>query len=120
VVAQAADGTYILPVGAIPGVKSRPAIPGETIVIYGIGFGPVVPATPPGTISSGQTQLAAALQIQIGGVTATVKYAGLTAGSVGLYQFNIVVPQEAANSLAPITFSLGGTLLPQTTYLAVE
>ena len=40
VVAQFADGTYVLPTGAIAGLNSRPAKPGDTSVIYGIGIWP--------------------------------------------------------------------------------
>ena len=38
-----ADGTYVLPPNSVPGLTSRDAKPGDTIVLYGIGFGPVVP-----------------------------------------------------------------------------
>ena len=43
VVAQHSDGAYVLPTGSIAGANSRPAQPGETVVIYGIGFGAVTP-----------------------------------------------------------------------------
>src|SRR5690242_3788277 len=34
------DGsTFVLPIASIPSTPSRPAKPGETIVLYGIGFG---------------------------------------------------------------------------------
>lgn len=46
VVAQFGDGTCVLPTGAIAGVASRPAKPGEVIVIYGVGFGSVTPDIP--------------------------------------------------------------------------
>jgi uncharacterized protein (TIGR03437 family) len=48
-----------------------------------------------------------------------VKYAGLTPGSVGLYQFNVVVPNVAANDLTPVTFKLGGVAGTQTLYTAI-
>ena len=38
------NATYILPAGAIPGVASRPAKPGDVLTLYGIGFGSVTPA----------------------------------------------------------------------------
>ncbi|MBC7818660.1 MAG: hypothetical protein IAG10_17360, partial [Planctomycetaceae bacterium] len=37
------DGASVLPRGAIPGVQSRPARAGDTITLYGIGFGAVIP-----------------------------------------------------------------------------
>ena len=43
--------TYALPPGAITGITSRQAMPGETITIYGSGFGPVRPNVSPGQIA---------------------------------------------------------------------
>src|ERR1017187_8411789 len=45
-VAMHADNSYVLPTGAIAGLSSRPAKPGEEIVLYGIGFVPVMPDLP--------------------------------------------------------------------------
>ncbi len=121
VVAQLADGTYVLPAGAAAGVSSRPARPGETIVIYGIGFGPVVPNTPAGTIApTPSSQLLGAFHVFFGQTAAQVVYAGLSPGSVGLYQFNVVVPPVADNNLVPISFTLGGAAGSQTLYTAVH
>ena len=51
VVAQHSDGTYVLPADVIAGLSTRPAQPGETIVIYGVGFGSVTPTIPAGEIA---------------------------------------------------------------------
>ena len=121
VVAQFSDGSYVLPTGAITGITSRPAKPGETIVIYGVGFGSVVPNTPAGQIATGSNQLSATVQFLFGQTPAVqVPYAGLTPGSVGLYQFNIKVPQVPDNDLVPLTFNLGGVPGTQTLYTAVH
>jgi uncharacterized protein (TIGR03437 family) len=121
VVAQFSDGTYVLPTGAIPGLTSRPANPGEEIVIYGVGFGQVAPNTPAGQIAAVSTQLSASLQVLFGQTPAQqVAYAGLTQGSVGLYQFNVVVPQVPGTNVMPITFELGGAAAAQTLYTAVQ
>jgi len=48
-----------------------------------------------------------------------VNYAGLSPDSVGLYQFNVVVPNVAANDLTPVTFTLGGVAGTQTLYTAI-
>jgi uncharacterized protein (TIGR03437 family) len=115
------DGvTYVLPTGAISGVTSRPAHVGDTIVLYGVGFGAVTPSTPAGQIASGQTKLASSLQIFFGGSQAALSYQGLAPGFVGLYQFDIVVPNVAANNLVPLTFTLGGAPGPQTLYTAIQ
>jgi len=113
-------GTYILPSGAISGVASRPAKPGDTITLYGIGFGSVMPANPAGQIVTGQNQLAQSLQILLGQTPAQVTYDGLAPTFVGLYQFDVVVPQVPDNLLTPLTFNLGGVAGTQTLYIAVQ
>jgi uncharacterized protein (TIGR03437 family) len=103
------DGvTYVLPTGAIPGVLSRPANKGDTITLYGIGFGPTTPSIPSGQIVQTTSSLALPLTVTIGASNANVTYAGLAPGVVGLYQFNVVVPVSYGQpTAAPLTLSLG-------------
>ena len=121
VVALLPDGaTYILPTGAISGVASRPAKPNDAITLYGIGFGAVTPAVPAGQIVTQQNQLVQPLQILFGETPAQVTYQGLAPGFVGLYQFDVVVPQVPDNLLTPLTFNSGGVAGSQTLYIAVQ
>jgi uncharacterized protein (TIGR03437 family) len=120
VVAQLPDGNYVLPAGAIADVNSRPAKPGETIVIYGLGFGAVTPNIPAGEIVTQSNQLSSNLQIYFGGTPAQVPYAGLAPGFVGLYQFNVTVPTVTASNPVPFTFSLDGVAGTQTLVTAVQ
>ena len=116
----ALDGSnYVLPMGAIAGLTSAPANPGDVIVLYGVGFGPVSPTIQPGQIVQQMNQLPS-FSISIGGVPATVQYAGLAPNYVGLYQFNIVVPQITANGAAPVALTVNATQGTQTLYLAVN
>jgi uncharacterized protein (TIGR03437 family) len=124
VVAQALDGTYILPPNAIPGLASRQAKPGETILIYGVGFGPVLDSgnqdIPAGTIVSVSNKLADAFSMDFGGSSATLTYAGLAPSFVGLYQFNVTVPTVANSDLVPLSFKLNGAAGAQTLFIAVH
>ncbi len=121
VVALLNDGvTYILPPGSIPGVTSRQASPGDTILMYGIGFGTVTPDSPAGQIVTQSNQLSQPLQIVFGQTPAQISYAGLAPGFVGLYQFNVVVPPVPDNDLVPVTFNLGGVAGTQALYIAVK
>ena len=121
VVALLPDGmTYILPAGAIAGVLSRPVHPGETITMYGIGFGAVMPSLPGGEIETVSNQLSASLQILFGPAEAQITYAGLAPQFVGLYQFDVVVPEVPDNDLVPLTFNLGGATGNQTLFIAVQ
>jgi len=121
VVALLPDGaTYILPPGEIAGVASRQAHPGETITLYGIGFGGITPSIPAGEIETETNQLALGLQILFGQAPGQVTYDGLSPGFVGLYQFNVVVPAIPDSDLVPLTFNLGGVAGSQTLYTAVH
>ncbi len=103
-----ADGTFVGPVGAFPGYTSSPAKPGETIVLYGIGFGTVGSGTLPGQVTQTLNSLTTPIQFTFGGVAASAPaYDGLAPNYVGLYQFNVMVPTSVANNdLVPLTFTL--------------
>jgi uncharacterized protein (TIGR03437 family) len=119
-VALFSDGFYDLPPGFASEIASRRAVPGNTIMLFGIGFGPVTPNTPAGEIDQDATSaLNTSVDISIGGVSAQVTYAGLTEGVVGLYQFNVVVPDIPANDKTPLSFTMNGTAGQQTMYLFV-
>jgi uncharacterized protein (TIGR03437 family) len=83
---HAADYSLVTP--------SNPAKPGETIVVYVTGLGPVnaevtdgVPPTGPGVASA---SICSDNSVTLG----TIEYAGLTPGAVGLYQVNVQLPQS--------------------------
>ncbi len=118
-VALFSDGFYVLPPGLISDIASRRAVPGDVIMLYGIGFGPVSDNTLAGVIDQAANQLNATLDISIGGVSAKIQYAGLTPGVVGLYQFNVVVPNISPNDKTPLVFSLNGTPGMQTMSLFI-
>jgi len=119
--AVANDGvTFILPPGAVPGITSQRANPGDRITFYGVGFGPVTPAISAGQVVQGQNSLPS-FQMQIGGAPATVQYAGLAPGAIGLYQINVFVPTSASpNDLTPVTFAVNGANGTQTLYVAIQ
>jgi uncharacterized protein (TIGR03437 family) len=115
------DGvTFVLPPGAISGLPSRQAKPGETIVVFGIGFGPVNPNIPAGQIVQQSNALTSPLQVFFGQTPAALLYQGLAPGAVGLYQFNVVVPNVVNSDAIPITFPLGGATGTQTLFTAVH
>lgn len=112
--------TWVLPVGAVSGLTSQPASPGDTITLYGIGFGTTNPAVPAGQLVSGLPTLTSPVQILFGTTPGTIIYQGLAPGLVGLYQFNVTVPAGlSANSAEPLTIMQGGNSLPQTLYTAI-
>jgi uncharacterized protein (TIGR03437 family) len=90
VAALHADYSLIGAPNLLSGAVTTPARPGEIILLYGVGFGPANPPQPSGQLVTAAAPLAYPVQIAIGGVAASVAYAGLTAS--GLYQFNATVP----------------------------
>jgi uncharacterized protein (TIGR03437 family) len=82
-------------------------------------IGPVTPAPASDQFVWRMNMLSNNFTAQIGGVTATVDYAGLALKAIGLYQFNVVVPNIPDNDAVPVTFSLGGVAGSQTLYTAV-
>jgi len=120
VAAVHADGTLAGPAGLFGGeAVLRPAQPGETLLLFGTGFGPTQPAVAAGTSFSGAMPLAAGhgLSIRIGGVPADVPFAGLA--GPGLYQFNLVVPDlpDGEHSVEAEVF---GASVPSTQFLSVK
>lgn len=120
VAALHADGSFVLPPNAIPGLSTTQAKPGETILLYGVGFGNVTPSISAGQIVGVSNQLAQPFAIQFAQAGATVSYAGLAPGFVGLYQFNVVVPSVSDNDLTPLAFTLGGAAGSQHLYIAIH
>jgi uncharacterized protein (TIGR03437 family) len=108
-----ADGSLVGPVGLFgAGVSSRPAQPGETLLVFGTGFGPTSPNMPAGEIVSGAATLAdlSLFHVRIGGLQATVRFAGMVAS--GEYQFNIVVPPLADGDQAVVADIAGVSTQP--------
>jgi uncharacterized protein (TIGR03437 family) len=115
------DGaTYVLPAGGVAGLASRRAQPGDSISLYGIGFGAVTPIIAAGQIVQQANTLTLPFHLFFGPTEATVSYAGLAPNAVGLYQFNIVVPNVPASDSIPLTFTLGGISGTQALCIAVQ
>lgn len=111
------DRSFVGPTDLIAGLAFRPAKPGETIVLHGVGFGATDPFQPAGQVVAGAANLPAVL-VQIGGVSAQVTFAGLVANTVGLYQLNVVVPDIPAGDV-PLTIQVAGVLAAQRLTISV-
>lgn len=108
VAAVGSDGAYITP--------SAPAKPGDTILLYGTGFGSTTPAQPAGQLVN-PSPLANPVTLQINGLNATTTFAGLV--SSGLYQFNVVVP-NVPDGDRPVSVEIGGVVSQPTLLLSVK
>ncbi|MGD0049017.1 MAG: IPT/TIG domain-containing protein [Bryobacteraceae bacterium] len=93
VAAEHANGVPIGP--AALGGNFTPAQPGETIELYGTGFGPMSPFSSSGQILAAPAPLANNVTVTVGGQPAVVTYAGVV--SNGLDQLNVTVPPGLPN-----------------------
>ena len=89
--------------------KTRPVSPGETLVLFGVGFGTTLPTVAAGRIFSGVAATTNAVSVFIGGVSANVAFSGIT--QAGLYQINVTVPLVASGD-QPILATVNGVQTP--------
>ena len=88
-IATSADGKLL--------TADAPAAANDTVVIYATGLGFTTPNPPVGAIPNAAAPMTAlaSLKIALNGVAmdaVRIKYAGLTPGSAGLYQINLLLP----------------------------
>ena len=88
---------------------SNPEKVGNYITLYGTGGGAVTPAVATGNAAPASTVSVTTLDVtaSINGVPASVIFAGLTPGAVGLLQVNIQVP-DLPSGIYPIQIREGG------------
>jgi uncharacterized protein (TIGR03437 family) len=115
------DGqTYALPADALEGVPSRPVRVGETLTFTGIGFGAVNPGVEAGETTAEENSLLLPVTVRIGDAEATVQYAGLAPGQIGVYLFKVVVPEIAEAGILPLTITVDGAEISQKLSVAVD
>lgn len=111
-VAQHADYSNAGKVGLFPDKPAgytTPVKPGETIILYGTGFGPTTPAIAPGIMTDKVYPISPLPTAKLGNLTAQVQFAGLIPGLSQLYQFNITVPASAPDGDLPLIVNVNGT-----------
>ena len=109
--------SVIGPTTLIPNATT-PAKTGETIVLYGNGFGPTTPAVAAGQLVSAAMPLAATPTVTFNNVPAKVVFAGLTAS--GLYQLNVTVPDGIPDGDAAVVASTGGASSPAGALITIK
>lgn len=92
---------------------SSPAAPGETVLLYATGLGAVSPPVVEGTAAPvSPLAVSATPSVTIGGSPAWVEFSGLAPGFAGVYQVNVVIPQDAASGASSLVVALGGVSSP--------
>jgi uncharacterized protein (TIGR03437 family) len=103
-ITRADNGQFITP--------TNPVHPGDSIVIWATGLGHTSPAIDSGMPSPADPLASAVIQpiVTIGGAGLDIQYAGLTPGSVGLYQINAKIPGSVPQGLSmPLVVSQGAS-----------
>jgi uncharacterized protein (TIGR03437 family) len=103
--------TNLLAMPATAGVPSRPAQAGEIVSIFCTGLGATDPAVATGNPgpSSPPATVKTPAAVSIGGLLATVSFAGLAPGYAGLYQVNAQVPAGVTpGDAVPVIITQGG------------
>ena len=90
----AGQGVLAAPPDAAPG--ARPVRRGEAVEVYMTGLGAVRPAVTDGMAPGPRLSVSLeAADAWVSGVPAPVLFSGLAPGFVGLYQVNVLIPDEA-------------------------
>jgi uncharacterized protein (TIGR03437 family) len=115
-------GTDIVAMPVTPGIPSSPVKAGASISVFATGLGltdPTVPtnsAAPTTTLATVRT----AVSVTVGGLSATVTFAGLTPGFMGLYQVNAILPSGVPTGNAVQVVLIQGGITSNTATLAIQ
>lgn len=112
------DGTLLGKPNLFGGaVGTRPAKPGDVVLLFGTGFGPTSPPIPEGQIVTQVGRLTTSVTIRIGNVAADVAFAGVVGG--GLYQFNVTIP-ALPNGDHTLVAEIGGLRSQANAFITIQ
>jgi len=79
--------------------SATPAAPGDKVTIFAAGLGATDPAVAAGAVTPSDVpvKITSPVSLSLASKPVTVTFAGLQAGSVGVYQIDFVVPDDAAD-----------------------
>ena len=107
------------PTGTSLGYKTVAAKAGDTIVVFGVGFGPTNPPVPAGKAFSGAAPAVNPVQILINNIPVTSAFAGLS--GAGLFQFNILqLPAGLGSGDVSLEAAVGGVRTPNGVVLSLQ
>jgi uncharacterized protein (TIGR03437 family) len=119
--------TNELAMASTAGVPSRPAHPGEVVIIFANGLGAVDHPVPAGSRapSDAPVLLLHTLKVIIGGAEVDPVFAGLAAGVVGLDQLNVQLPDDVSTGnnipvYLKVSLSDGSTVTSNQVTMAIQ
>jgi uncharacterized protein (TIGR03437 family) len=113
-------GSYdiIGPTGSLLGYPTIAAKAGDTIELFGVGFGPTSPVVLAGQVFSGAAATTNPVKLLINNVSVTPAFAGLS--SAGLYQINLAVPSGLGTGDVSLLASVGGVQTPSGIVISLQ
>jgi uncharacterized protein (TIGR03437 family) len=104
-----ANGTFV-------GTTTTPAAPGETIILWGSGFGPTTPVNPFGVAIPATPTYSTSSNVTVtlnGAPIAVYQNIGVLApGLAGLFQVGVTIPASLANGTYQLATSVNGVTSP--------
>lgn len=90
--------------------RFNPAVPGESLSLYAVGLGATNPVVPTGTPAPVTPATPTAVQpsLTVGGVSASVQFAGAAPAQTGIYQVQFTLPLSMPGGNQPIVLRIGG------------
>jgi mannan endo-1,4-beta-mannosidase len=114
-VATRLDYSYAVPNGTLS-VPSTAANAGDTIILWGTGFGNTSPLAPIGQEVPPASYAVSGVSVTIGNTQATVYGTALTPGYAGLYQVAIQVPTTLASGTYNLVATVNGVQSPAVSF----
>jgi uncharacterized protein (TIGR03437 family) len=115
-----ADGSYdiIGPTGTSLGYPTVAAKAGDTIALFGTGFGPTNPSVAPGQGFSEAAPTTNSVTLRINNVSITPTFAGLS--GAGLYQINLTIPPGLSTGDVSVQATVGGVQTPSGVVISLQ
>jgi uncharacterized protein (TIGR03437 family) len=113
-------GTYdiIGPTGTSLGYPTVAAKAGDSVALFGNGFGPTNPPVTAGAPYSGAAPTTSLVTLRLNNVSVTPSFAGLS--GAGLYQFNLTIPAGLGTGDVPLQAVVAGVQTPAGVVISVQ
>jgi uncharacterized protein (TIGR03437 family) len=113
-------GTYdiIGPTGTSLGYATVAAKAGDSVALFGTGFGPTTPAVTPGQPYSGAAPTVNNVKVKINSVSVTPAFAGLS--GAGVYQLNLTIPSGLGTGDVSLQGVAGGVQTPSGVVISLQ
>jgi uncharacterized protein (TIGR03437 family) len=118
-VATHVDYSYAVKNGTFT-VTTAPAKPGETIVLWGTGFGVTTPAAPVGQVVPPGAYTLNGVTVKLGGQPVNLVGTALSPGLAGVYQIAIQIPASLPNGDYTVVATVNGAQSQSGILLAVQ